>query len=966
MQFNAQTTHHHCPVHMSSIRPPPPRTTTSYIHLCPHVNRKPILHGATQRKYSHPYRKFQAGTTTTFSGYTNISNYMNKNYLEKNPQSNKNQNNNKNNNIPNNTNSLPLRLPSLMSLDCFQQPPRKNRRNLQHAEQCRNQAPIIISRYESETYRSLSRSNKFTGIVLSDSMCKYIRADNIGSKDIQVRISFESGCDCVRMLNYLEQQNIQKNFILQSNFVVFSLCTNDVANLGPNLAIQHCRSLIQRTRQLFPRLRSIGWLALSPRQKPFKLYNFFEIGKKHKEFNQLLKSLSNEMNFQIINANLRKEHMHRDGLHPCIQSGRILIENAIKSWFSEQKNTFSVSNLENFYQQDGLSRKSFNHPNFNNQRRQQHRYQYQPKQQQQQQQQQQYRCECQPKQQQQQQQKYQYNYRINTNRNNNNNNNNNVYQSISSSNQRRQQRQQKNSQETQYQSSKVLINRYPHFLRHKEEFYRKITIPVELENYKENIFHLSNTHYQTEYFKLEAEKWKIYMKSAMNKDNNNNNKNHREQVETIIIDDNDNNNSIPIARPSPNGLVGLPAPLDFSEYSEFFDEWLPEPTPGQKRKIGQRRDDPPTPPSPRQPPPPVIPRRTLPPRDVNIPLVRRSFHVSFSSNEKKDRMRRQHSFNALLPLEKQDSNESNNNNIENREEREKQSTTTNVARESSMIISPIRSSTPELTIKSPSVVQKHDIKTTTSTHMTFDCRVIPIETRYFFKRTKQRCTFENIEAHLKSLEQRYKLLEDDRENKLKSLFPEHKYTQVTSLVKKIVEKVLEKKQIDDQRRLDNLILDHKREKALQTIRNIGNESEQQYTEILREKFQRTLDLKLQLDKLEKRFVENMPPPSLNILDKLQLYAKQLKPNDKNLSSLREQWKNVLRKTKLELTTLMRRAKLVELEQANEEYDKLKTELPERLREPYDTICYVIRTRHNRITKRKLNFLAKRACATNEN
>ena len=79
------------------------------------------------------------------------------------------------------------------------------------------------------------------------------------------------------------------------------------------------------------------------------------------------------------------------------------------------------------------------------------------------------------------------------------------------------------------------------------------------------------------------------MKSAMNKDNNYKNKTHLEHVETIIIDDNDNNNSIPIARPSPNGFASLPAPLDFNEYSEFFDEWLPEPTPGQKRKIGHRR-----------------------------------------------------------------------------------------------------------------------------------------------------------------------------------------------------------------------------------------------------------------------------------------------------------------------------------------------------------------------------------------
>ena len=187
-----------------------------------------------------------------------------------------------------------------------------------------------------------------------------------------------------------------------------------------------------------------------------------------------------------------------------------------------------------------------------------------------------------------------------------------------------------------------------------------------------------------------------------------------------------------------------------------------------------------------------------------------------------------------------------------------------------------------------------------------------------------------------------------------------------SLVKKIVEKVLEKKQLDDQRRVDNLILDHKREKALQTIRNTGSESEQQHIEILRGKFQRTLELKLQLDKLEKRFIENMLPPSLNVFDKLQLYAKQLKSNDKNLSSLREQWKNVLRKTKLELTTLMRQAKIIQLEQANKEYDMLRKELPEHLCETYDTICHVIKTRHNQFAKRKLNFLAKRACVINEN
>ncbi|CAF4471534.1 unnamed protein product [Rotaria socialis] len=39
--------------------------------------------------------------------------------------------------------------------------------------------------------------------------------------------------------------------------------------------------------------------------------------------------MSKTMNFEIINANLQQQHMHTDGLHPSITSGRILIEKSI-------------------------------------------------------------------------------------------------------------------------------------------------------------------------------------------------------------------------------------------------------------------------------------------------------------------------------------------------------------------------------------------------------------------------------------------------------------------------------------------------------------------------------------------------------------------------------------------------------------------------------------------------------------
>ncbi|CAF1544035.1 unnamed protein product, partial [Rotaria sp. Silwood1] len=356
------------------------------------------------------------------------------------------------------------------------------------------------------------------------------------------------------------------------------------------------------------------------------------------------------------------------------------------------------------------------------------------------------------------------------------------------------------------------------------------------------------------------------------------------------------NKGQPIARPSPIGLTGPPAPLDFTEFEEeFFEEWLPEPTPGQKRKLGHRRDDPPTPPSPRQPPP-VIPRKTLPPRDNNAPLIGGSLQTSPFLNDKKTN-NKEHSFNSLLPLEKQNENEN--------EHQEIQAPIANVARESSMIISPLQSSTPEPLIRSPSVIPKNAI---TTAHIAFDFAIMPIECRYHFKRMRQRCTFEAIKDHQEFLENKYKALDNEREEKLHSSFSRHVWTKIVSLVRNIIEKALDNKKNSDQRRLDNLLLDQMKEKAAQQIKHRATLTEQQYIQTLHEKFMRTLDLKLQLDKLERRFVENMPPPSLNIFDKIELHAKGLKLDNPCLNTLREQWKNVLRKTKLDLTTLMRRAK----------------------------------------------------------
>ncbi|CAF4958062.1 unnamed protein product [Rotaria sp. Silwood1] len=593
--------------------------------------------------------------------------------------------------------------------------------------------------------------------------------------------------------------------------------------------------------------------------------------------------------------------MHEDGLHQSIISGRNLIERAIYNWFSKQKrihsssiqlNTCSIKPISNTNININQVNHNYHHTTNTNSNTHQHHH---------------------------------HPTTTTTNINNNhyhhinhNHNHNHHHHLYHTNNNKMKQPSTHNIQEKLHDlPSKSLIPHYPHFLRHKQEFFRKITIPIELENKKEDIYNLSNIHYQTEYYKFESEKWKVYTIAA-------NKKKQIELMDTII----EVNESLPVARPSPTGLARPPAALELTEFSEFFDEWLSEPTPGQKRKLGYRRDDPPTPPSPRQPPP-IIPRKILPPRNPNIPLVGGSLQTSPISIDIENKISRkqQHSFNSLLPIEQQ------------RNQNEQQTIKTpNIVvlpeSEPSMIISPIRSSTPEPIIKSPSVIPKNSV----TPYSSFKFSIIPIEYKYYFKQMRKKCTFETIKAHQEFLENKYKTLENERENKLHLSFPEQMRTQVVSFVKKILEKTLENKKNNDQKQLDNLLLNQTREKAIREINDIATESEQQCIQALHEKFTRTLDLKLQLDKLEMRFTENMPPPSLNIFDKLQLHAKGLKSDDKSLTSLREQWKNVLRKTKLDLTTLMRQAKVVELEQAKKEYEELIQKLLDQAREPYNIIC----------------------------
>ncbi|CAF3373542.1 unnamed protein product [Rotaria socialis] len=174
-------------------------TTTSYIDLRPRVNsRKPDLNGAAQRKTYNSYQKFQAGSTTTFSGYTNISTYNRNNNMNKNiftrrtSHENNNYTKSSNNNYQNNNNnnrfySNGINVPSLMTIDSFQLPSRRNCRTIQQAEQYKNRSSInqySMRKFDNndKPFSTTTKAYKFNGLILSDSMCRYVREEQTCTK----------------------------------------------------------------------------------------------------------------------------------------------------------------------------------------------------------------------------------------------------------------------------------------------------------------------------------------------------------------------------------------------------------------------------------------------------------------------------------------------------------------------------------------------------------------------------------------------------------------------------------------------------------------------------------------------------------------------------------------------------------------------------------------------------------------
>lgn len=256
--------------------------------------------------------------------------------------------------------------------------------------------------------------------------------------------------------------------------------------------------------------------------------------------------------------------------------------------------------------------------------------------------------------------------------------------------------------------------------------------------------------------------------------------------------------------------------------------------------------------------------------------------------------------------------------------------------------------------RSPSVISK-DTEITCAE--IFDFPIIPIECKFYFRIYKVIACAETILAHREFLEKKSAQAEKELEQLMKQ-FEDSQHRTVVQYIKNSIEPIIDILKISNQKRLDNLILDQIREKALRTIRNKSSNSDLVFLERAQQRYERTLQLKFQLDKLDRRFNENMPPPSLNILDRLEFRSKEL--NNELKEQYSEQWNSVIRKSKLELTSIMRVAKVAEIDKSEKEHQELVEKIPVEIKKAYSELVHTIKVRQDRVVQKKLNFLDKRA------
>ena len=804
-------------------------------------------------------------------------------------------------------------------------------------------------------------------------MCSRVRTQAVKKFNlVDVELTYESGCDCNNMANWLNTSE-GRRVVRQKEFLLISLGTNDVARYGVDEAIQRCGELVCFIRRSCQGIRAIGWLALSPRWKPTRYVSAEEFGELHYQFNERLRLLSKQLDFDVVDACLGPEDMRvEDGLHPSTTTGRWKYEEAIREWFTSH----AVARHSSLLQRSRPPTHSNSDDDL--------------------------RPLMPPRQQRQPTIVDTTNNRpVPSPSSSSPRPSNNSTQPFSVTTDKTTEQLGHSDSSHQFRPSyptKALIGNYPHKLRAIEQYYREHQLPQELEKDKNKVFLAANLYYQSRHFQEEAKKWEIYKQVASRDENKANDleelplarpsrERHQHILDITLSSDSEprkyNNDA---SQSSSNSELDQEEPkkrkLHDTSLSPTTKENANKATELRKNKKKEKskkkkkvsiEQDPRAPvgspvlvvtsegrreaavatsvasPS-SSPTSPVTKRQCL-----YSHVVRTQRVVTHVSDSSPDLPRTPPGLPQRPPA------------ISPRQSTPQ--TPVNPPR-------PLVTSPPRDDVFHPRVIneQVEPMEHQAASHLPSVVRkdseiiglvsfpIIPIECKFHFKTFNTMANAKNIASHQTFLEKKSAQAEKQLEQLLKQ-FSENKHSIVVEFVKSSVEPLIDQLNSSNQKRLDNLVLDQMSEQAVRTMRNKCSQLELGHIEKTREKFERSLELKFQLDKLDRRLNENMPPPSLNVIDKLQFRSNELPPDTKAQYS--EQWNAVLRKAKLELTSIMRLAKTTEIAKSEKEHSDLVEQIPVNIRTTYRELVHTIQIRQDKAAEKKLHFLDRRAQRTTE-
>ncbi|UJR18988.1 hypothetical protein I4U23_022118 [Adineta vaga] len=171
-------------------------------------------------------------------------------------------------------------------------------------------------------------------VVAGSSIASRLIEYNLQTTKDLVKLTYESGCNCFKMLTWLRSIEGQE-MMRGASRIILILGTNDLHVMCAEETVHRIRETVEAIRLLYPGLQ-LAWQLLQWRIKGTRyLSSGVRVLQEIDKCNIMLLELSHRLNFQTIDPRLTRYHISDDNLHPTYEGSRI-IEQCVRQFLERQ------------------------------------------------------------------------------------------------------------------------------------------------------------------------------------------------------------------------------------------------------------------------------------------------------------------------------------------------------------------------------------------------------------------------------------------------------------------------------------------------------------------------------------------------------------------------------------------------------------------------------------------------------